>query len=385
MIVRAIAGATLRRIGRDRTSVFFMFALPILIITVIGSTMAGDDEFVVGVHDEGAGELGAAILADLERADDLEVRRVGDLDDLRAAVRRSELVAGVVLPAGLDERARTGESVAVEVLSQPASGSGLGAVQAIRAVVAERSAVLGAAAFAAEVAGGAVDDHLDAAAEAAGSAPALVVETTVEGESRFLPTGFTYSTATMLVLFVFVNAVAGGADLVQHREQGLHERMLAAPVTPRAVIAGEAVTYLLIALLQSALIVGVGALLFGVRWGDPVAAAALVGMWAVVAAGAGMLLGSLLRTVEQATAIGPVVGIAMAMLGGCMWPLEIVPPLMQAIGHAVPHGWAVDGWIELLSRDGGLADIGRNLLALGAFALAFGGISAHRLRRQLAG
>src|SRR5690606_39236406 len=127
-----------------------------------------------------------------------------------------------------------------------------------------------------------VDDHLAAAADAAGSAPVLTVDTTVGGESRFLPNGYTYSAATMLVLFVFVNAVTGGAQIAQHREQGLYERMLSAPVAPRAVIAGEAATFVLLALLQSALIVGVGALLFGVGWGDPLAAVALIGGWALV-------------------------------------------------------------------------------------------------------
>jgi ABC-2 type transport system permease protein len=77
------------------------------------------------------------------------------------------------------------------------------------------------------------------------------------------------------------------------------------------------------------------------------------------------------------------VGIAFGMLGGCMWPLEIVPPVMRAIGHVVPHGWAVDSWIELLSRGGGLGDIAGRLAVLAAFALAFGTLAAFRLRRQL--
>jgi hypothetical protein len=35
------------------------------------------------------------------------------------------------------------------------------------------------------------------------------------------------------------------------------------------------------------------------------------------------------------SAIGPVVGIAFGMLGGCMWPLEIVPNTVRiALGPA---------------------------------------------------
>jgi ABC-2 type transport system permease protein len=380
VIAPTVAATTLRRVVRDRTGLFFMVVLPVLVIVLVGSTMAAEDSFVVGVIDEGRSPLAVELVEDLRATPALELRSFDDEEALRLAVRRSELSAGVVLPAGLGEDPG---AAAVGLLLQPANVTGLAAEQTVRAVVADRSAVVTAAAFAADEAGGTPGAHLAAAATAAEAVAPLTVETTVGGEARFLPLGFTYSSATMLVLFVFVNALAGGGMIIQNRELGLYERVLAAPVTPRAVIAGEATTYLLLALLQSTLIVGIGALLFGVEWGDPLAAGALVAVWSAVGAAAGMLAGTLLRTVEQASSIGPMVGIALGMLGGCMWPLEIVPPVMQTIGHLVPHGWAVDSWIELLSRDGGLADIAPALGVLAAFALTLGALAAHRLRSQL--
>ena len=50
-------------------------------------------------------------------------------------------------------------------------------------------------------------------------------------------------------------------------------------------------------------------------WGDPVAAAVLVTVWATVATGAGMLAGAVFRTPEQVHAIGPALGIGLGMLG----------------------------------------------------------------------
>jgi len=384
VIAPTIAMTSLRRTVRDRTSLFFLIVLPVLIIVLVGSSVQDEDRFAVGLLDQGDDRLATELVADLEAAPSVELRRFDDLDALRLAIRRSELAAGVLVPSGLEEDVRAGRTAAVGLLSQPASTSGLAAEQAVRAALAERSAVVSAAAFTAAEVGGEPADHLVSATRAAEVAEPLTVTTTVQGESRFLPLGFTYSSATMLVLFVFVNAVAGGGMVIQNRRLGLYERMLAGPVTTRGVIVGEATTYLLLALLQSALIVGVGAALFEVDWGDPVAATALILVWSAVGAAAGMLSGTLLRTVEQAGAIGPVVGIALGMLGGCMWLLEIVPPVMQTIGHLVPHGWAVDSWIDLLSRDGGLADIAPALGVLAGFALAFGGLAAHRLRAQLA-
>jgi ABC-2 type transport system permease protein len=205
----------------------------------------------------------------------------------------------------------------------------------------------------------------------------------VNSQSNFLPLGYSYSAPTMLILFVFINAVAGGAAMIQTRRYGVFARALAAPIRPRDLVLGEALCYLALTLGQALLIVVVGAVMFGVSWGNPLAAAALIGMWAMVGTGAGMASGTLFRTPEQASAIGPAVGIAFGMLGGCMWPLEIVPQSVRLIGHATPHAWAVDAWVTLLSRGGGLADIAGYLAILAAYALVLLGIASLRLRRSL--
>jgi len=167
------------------------------------------------------------------------------------------------------------------------------------------------------------------------------------------------------------------------RRFGVFSRALAAPIRPRDLVLGEALCDLTLALGQALLIVGVGALLFGVSWGNPLAATALIGMWALVGTGAGMVSGTLFRTPEQATAIGPAVGIAFGMLGGCMWPLEIVPRSVALVGHATPQAWAVDAWVTPLSRGGGLADIAGYLAILAGYAVVLFAFASRRLQRSL--
>jgi ABC-2 type transport system permease protein len=242
-------------------------------------------------------------------------------------------------------------------------------VSSVSAVVAEHAARLQAARFAVDETGGDFDQGLGLARGAERVAAPIAVRTeTVDGHSDYLPLGYSYSTPTMLVLFVFINALAGGAAIVETRRTGVYARALAAPVSARTLVTGETVAYLLLALLQSALIVGIGALAFDVAWGDPVAAAVLVGVWALVGTGTGILAGAVFRTPEQVHALGPALGIGMGMLGGCMWPLALVPDWLSAAGHAVPHAWAVDAWTALLSRDAGLSGIGQELAVLAGFA-----------------
>ena len=202
-------------------------------------------------------------------------------------------------------------------------------------------------------------------------------------ETTGMPAGYSYSAPTMLVLFEFLNAEASGAAIIQTRKYGVFARALATPIRPRDLVLGEGLCNLALALIQSVLIVVVGAVMFDVSWGDPAAAVALVVVWALVGTGAGMVSGTLFRTPEQATAIGPAVGIAFGMLGGCMWPLEIVPQSARLAGHAFPHAWAVDAWTNLLSRGCGLAEIGGYLGILAAYAVGLLAIASIRLRRSL--
>lgn len=187
----------------------------------------------------------------------------------------------------------------------------------------------------------------------------------------------------MLVLFVFINALAGGAAIVETRRTGVYDRALAAPVPARTLILGETLAHLLPALLQSVLIAGIGALAFGVHWGDPPAAGILIAVWALVGTGTGVLAGAVFRTPEQVSSIGPMVGIALGMLGGCMWPVALVPDWLRTAGHAAPQAWAVDAWTTLLSRGGGLAAILRDLGVLTAFAVALLALATAALHRRL--
>ena len=136
---------------------------------------------------------------------------------------------------------------------------------------------------------------------------------------------------------MFITSLAGAAGLIEARRLGVTRRLVATPTTTGTILFGEALSRFAVAILQGLIIFGVGWLVFGVDWGDPEAALLLVTVFALVGTGVGMLLGAVLRNAEQATSIGPPVGIALGMLGGCMWPLAIVPEPMRVVGHLFPR------------------------------------------------
>jgi len=59
----------------------------------------------------------------------------------------------------------------------------------------------------------------------------------------------------------------------------------------------------------------------------------------------------------------------------------LMPHVLQQIGLAVPHGWALDGYYTLLVHKGsGFADVAKPIAAIYGFAALFIGFGVRRFR-----
>ncbi|MDZ7706289.1 MAG: ABC transporter permease [Trueperaceae bacterium] len=386
-VIGALLSANLRRLARDRTGLVFIVAVPFLLILIIGVSTSGGQggggrpvAVVASTVDDGPT---ARLLALLEADPTLDVTRFGDVDEMTSSVRRRVHVAGVEIPADLTERLNAGERAEVRLHTDP---SGTPALE-VRTAVAQAVARVGASLRSARLVAARTGIAPEAVLRASESLPSFgateVVSQTVGVAGSALPSGFAYSAPAYLVLFMFINTLVAAWGLPTDRQRGLTRRAFAAPTGSSAVLLGEWSYRLLVALLQAGLIVIVGAVLFGVDWGHPLAVAAIVVLFALSATGASVLLGSLARTPQQVTALAPPLGIALGMLGGCMWPLEIVGPTMRTLGHATPHAWAVDALMRVVGAGAGPSDIAVELIVLAAFAAGFLLLALASFRRTL--
>ena len=371
-----IARNELSRVYRDRTALFFILVLPVLIMVIIGSTFFGEvDDLPIGVVDRDGSDLSARIDQVLDASPALATRAYTDVDTLELDIRTGRIHAGLVIGPGGEQ---------AELITDPVRQS-TGAVRnVVRGVLAGEGARLGAARLASDLTGTDLDANLRTAdALRADQVPVdvqvVVLGTPVDDEVN----QFSYTAPANLVLFVFINSLAIAASLVQARQLGVVNRMRAGPLRTSAIVFGFGFSRVLFSLVQSVLLLSVGALLFGVDFGDPVAVALVVLAFSLLSAGAGLLVASTVRNGEQAQAIGIPVAIALGMLGGAMWPLEIVGSTMRAVGHVVPHAWAMDAWVELIYDGGSPRDVLGEVGILLAFASALLLLASRLLHRRL--
>ncbi len=375
----------MRQLINDRASLFFFVVLPVVVIVVIGSRFGisgGGLNF--GVVGAAGSTTRDAIEASIDATDGVVVEAFDDVEQAAQQVRRQALAAVVVLPDDLDRRVLDGTAEIV-VMAEQGSATRLVANDVVRAAVSAATGVTDAARFVAATAAVPLDEAVEAAVGVEPSvADTEVAVIDVGTPSRSELSQFSLTAPQNLVLFVFINSLAGAASLVSMRRRGVLRRVLAGPTSTSQVITGLAAAWFVLALFQSAIVLAVGRVAFGVDWGDPVAATALTVAFALVGAGAGLLVGAVFDDPDRVSAAGPPIGVLLGALGGCMVPLEVFPAAMETVARATPHYWAMSAWQQLIFDGDGVGAIVGHLAVLLAVATALLVLAAARLRRSIA-
>lgn len=187
--------------------------------------------------------------------------------------------------------------------------------------------------------------------------PVKVTSETLAAEKSFDYNSTTHIGFTvMFSMFTFIIAVG---SILQDKKYGTWQRQKISPLTNAQMIGGNMLFAFLIGFIQVMLLVIVGKYVFGMNWGNDMPALIIL-IAALVFCGVclGLMMVSLVKTYEQLTSLNPVILVSTSMLGGCMWPLEIInSKLLLNLANITPQKWAVQGLKEIIAYGGGVSDI----------------------------
>lgn len=180
------------------------------------------------------------------------------------------------------------------------------------------------------------------------------------------------------ILWGVLGAAAGFAiTLVRERTQGTLLRLQVAPITRWHVLAGKGLACFIACSAVIALMMAFGALVLGVTISNPPLMLLAVICTALCFTGIMMLISVLGRTEQAVAGAGWAAFVVMAMIGGGMVPLFVMPPWMLALSNVSPVKWGITalegaGWrgfspAELATPCGVLLAIGGACFAIGAW------------------
>jgi ABC-2 type transport system permease protein len=380
-----IARVNMMRSIRDRMSLFFVLVLPMILIVVLGMTYGGMSTARMGVADLDGGPLASDLVAGMTATEfTLDVRRFQTADDLRDAVERGFVELGIVIEPGYDAALRSGGTGALAYVTQPKSYASV-VRTAIDAGIADQAARVTAARSAAAANGVTFDQALAAATGQDAAVNRVAVTMQDIGEVTSNPNGYAVGAESQVILFMFLTSMTGAVALITTRLYGISRREYSTPTGAGTIVLGETLGRFAFALFQGVFIVLASALLFGVSWIDPLATGAIIVLFALVASGAAMLLATVVSNEHQLSALGPALGMTLALLGGAMVPIDVFPSVMQTLAHLTPHAWALEGFHRLLLDGGDITTIVPQLGALVVFAIGLLALATFRFRRQVTG
>jgi ABC-2 type transport system permease protein len=140
---------------------------------------------------------------------------------------------------------------------------------------------------------------------------------------------------------VLACAATFAVSIVVERRQQTLLRMHAAPIAATHILAGKSLACMITTLVVTSGLVILGVVAFGVRVSQPLLLA--ITMLCIAACFVGLMMGlSVLGKTEQsASGLAWMILLLMAMFGGGMIPLFIMPKLLQTLSHLSPIKWAI--------------------------------------------
>ena len=399
--ILSIAGLDFQQLLRDRGQLASYIFLPLLLTWVFGLAFGGGQTSratQIPVADKDHSAYSRFLVASLDQTGTYAPVTMAE-DAARQQVRDGNAAAAVIIPAGFGREVERGTTATVTTVRDPGSSTGQTIVEVVRGSVARVATNAKAAHVSADAlvagAGGIyptnAPDFRTLYAEAdrfwspdppVGMDSKAVLATAEHTSELSAPASTQYSLG-FTVFFVLNIAFSGAGGLLEEREHGTLRRLLATPASRVEIVGGKVLGMAAIAAVEAAVLVGFGAIFFHVPWGSaPLAVAAVLGSLVLASTGLAITCSVLVRTRSQLSAIAPVLTTAMAMLGGCYWPLEITPPFMQQVALATPTGWAMVGLKNTVARGMGLPSVAVPCAVLLGMAVVFYAIGLSRLRLE---
>ncbi|MGA5420422.1 ABC transporter permease [Streptomyces lavendulocolor] len=182
-----------------------------------------------------------------------------------------------------------------------------------------------------------------------------------------------------LITMFLVTSIA----TLRERTSGTLERLLAMPLGKADLIAGYALAFGLLAVVQSALATATALWLLDLKvTGSPWLLLLVALLDALLGTALGLFVSAFAASEFQAVQFMPAVIFPQLLLCGLFTPRDTMQPALEALSDALPMSYAVDGMNQVLRHTDMTADFVRDALVVAGCALLVLVLGAATLRRR---
>jgi ABC-2 type transport system permease protein len=172
--------------------------------------------------------------------------------------------------------------------------------------------------------------------------------------------------------------------IVRERERGNLELLINTPVNSAELMIGKVVPYIVIGMIQLALILVVGDALFEVPMrGNVIDLYLAAGSFIAANLALGLLISTVARTQFQAMQMTFFVLLPSILLSGFVFPFDGMPRFAQILGEILPVTHFIRLTRGIMLRDAALVELYPELIALGVFTVVAMTLAGLRFTKRL--
>jgi ABC-2 type transport system permease protein len=355
--------ANIKSLVRDRAALFWTIFFPIMFVFLFGWIFGGNGSngsISIGFVDQDNSPASAQLHSSFSGVPVLSVS-TGSLDDEKAAMQKGDISAIVVVPAGfadaITKAKTTGSAVAIGIYTDPTKTQTAQIVQGIATQIANGYNL------------------------AIQSAKAIVVVGDPQSLSSNALSNVGYLVPSILAMALMQLGVFAALPLVQQRQQGILKRIGATPLPRWKLVASNILLRLILAAVDTVLIIGIGIAFFGIQiTGNVLAAAGFVFLGAGAFLALGFALASYLKTEEQATGVVQVVQMPMMFLSGIFFPFDLLPGFLKTVARFMPLTYLGDGLRQTMVNGTEFAPLAADAAILGGWLVVCLVVAARSFR-----
>jgi ABC-2 type transport system permease protein len=317
--------ANIKSFTRDRAALFWTLAFPLIFVLLFGSIFSGgSSQRSIGFADLDQTPASAQLKTAFEALPNVKLVE-GTEDELVASMRRGELSAVIVVPQGYGQTvaAKTGPAD-VTVYTDPSQSAADGATHQVVGYV------------------------LSAVNQAAAGVPPAVEPTFKPIQTNDL-TFISYLVPSILGMSLMQLGIFAAIALVADRQKLILKRLQATPLRRWQLVGSNVLMRLLIAVVQTAIIVGVGSSVYHVQVaGSWLLIGGLILMGSLAFIALGYVIASFASTEDAANGMTSVVQFPLMFLSGTFFPIDAMPDALKTVARMLPLTYLGDGLRQVM-------------------------------------
>jgi ABC-2 type transport system permease protein len=351
----------LLQLKRDRLTFAMIVGIPIMQMLLFGYAINSDvRNLVSAIADQSNSHLSRQFIAELGQTQVLDLRYVKDTpQELETLLEAGKISLGVHIPPDFERRVVDDRRAAAHLMVDAVDPTILGVANQLRNMPLK----------------------FDSTVLPPERAATFEVRAYFNPERRsavFVIPGLIGIILTLTMMLFTAVAV------VREREHGNLELLINTPVSTTQLMIGKVVPYILIGIVQLALIITVGRFLFKV----PILGSILdlylaASVFIAANLALGLFVSTVVKTQFQAIQITIFFLLPSILLSGFIFPFDGMPRVVQYIGEVLPTTHFIRLTRGIMLRDAPLVDMSQELLALGIFALVAMTLATIRFSKRL--